>query len=200
MKIETLERLWRAHDHDIDRTARAFLLESLMNGIERRRKGQTVFLLCVGAALGKITLVFGYDVLRHDSLDVTREWGSLLMLVAPWVALILMMRAQDRHRRRFADPAASIAQSLQLRLDENRAARHSAVVMFWLMGLFPIVTGVTLWQLIGTDKMTATQAVQGALLFGGVLGASTLVQAIRYLWFLRPEGARLERLLAEYTG
>ncbi|UDF04862.1 hypothetical protein [Asticcacaulis sp. AND118] len=198
MKIETLERLWRAHDRDPDRTAQACLLESLMTTIERRRNGQNVFLLCVGAALGTITLVFGYDIIRHEGFDPAREWGALLMLAAPWIALILMKRAHDRHVQRFPDPGASISENLRVRLDENRTARQGAVVMLWLMGLFPILTGIALWQLTGTDKMTVAQAMQGALVFSGVLGASTVAQILRYRLFLRPEGERLTRLLAEY--
>lgn len=198
MQIETLERLWRVHDHDPDRTAQAYMLEAMMTTLERRRRGQTVFVLCVGAVLGTITLVFGYDIIRHEGFDPTREWASLLMLAAPWIALILMKRAHDRHLRHFPNPGASIPQNLRVRLDENRSAQHSAVVMFWLMGLFPVVTGIALWQLIGTDKMTVVQAMQGALLFGGVLGASTVAQVLRYRLFLRPEGEQLTRLLAEY--
>ncbi|MDC7684894.1 hypothetical protein PQU92_16540 [Asticcacaulis sp. BYS171W] len=198
MKLETFERLWRAHANDLSQTAQACLMEDMMQTMKRRRAGQSAFFLFLAAVLGTMTFVFGYGVIKHDNFDPTREWGAIVMLIMPWIALILMKRAFDRHVRRFPDPAASLPEQLSAQLDENRMAQQKAVVMFGLMALFPVATGVALWQLLSVGKMEVAHVQQGALLFGSVLGISLVIQIVRYLRVLKPEGERLKRLLEEY--
>ena len=80
MKIETLERLWRANDHDSGRTAHAYMLEAMLTAVERRRNSQRLFLLSVRIVLATVTLVFGYAAVRHGALDPLHQWAALLML------------------------------------------------------------------------------------------------------------------------
>ncbi|ESQ77939.1 hypothetical protein [Asticcacaulis sp. YBE204] len=200
MNLETFERLWRANARDLSHTAQAYLMEDMMQTLNRRRASQSAFFLFLTAVLGAITFIFGYGVIKHNNFDPAHEWGAIAMLLTPWIALILMKRAFERHVRRFPDPAASLPEQLSAQLDENRMKQQKAVIMFGLMGLFPIATGIALWQLLSVGKMEVAHVQQGALLFGSVLGISLVIQIVRYLRVLRPEGKRLKRLLGEYEA
>ncbi|MDC7675486.1 hypothetical protein [Asticcacaulis machinosus] len=200
MNTEAFERLWRTHNNDLSQTAQAYLLEDMMTTLKQRRDGQNRFFLLMSAILGTITFVAGYDMIKNDSLDFTREWAVLLVLAAPWVALLLMRRRFNRHLKTFPHTEGTLPDSLRAMADENRAARTQALILLTIMTIFPAVTGLALWQLMLVGKMELAHVQQGALLFGGALSVSALWQVIRYVRVLKPEGARLNALLQDYQN
>jgi hypothetical protein len=200
MNTEAFERLWRTHDNDLNATATAYLLEDMMTTLKQRRARQNRFFLFMTAILGTITFVAGYDMIKNDSLDPAREWAPLLMLAAPWIALLLMRRRFNRHLNAFPHTEGSLPDSLRVMADENRAARTQALILLVIMVIFPVITGFALWQLMLVGKMEWVHVQQAALLFGGALGASALWQVIRYVRILKPEGLRLKALLQDYQN
>ncbi|WAC48438.1 hypothetical protein OVA03_00450 [Asticcacaulis sp. SL142] len=200
MNTEAFARLWRTHNNDLNATATAYLLEDMMTTLKQRRDRQNLFFLLMSAILGTITLVAGYDLIKNDSLDPAREWAPLLMLAAPWVALLLVRQRFNRHLRAFPHTEGTLPDTLRVMADENRAARTQALILLVIMAIFPVITGFALWQLMLTGKMELAHVQQAALLFGGALGVSALWQAIRYVRVLKPEGARLKALLQDYQS
>ncbi|WKL56135.1 hypothetical protein Q1W73_10530 [Asticcacaulis sp. ZE23SCel15] len=200
MNTEAFARLWRTHNNDLSQTAQAYLLEDMMTTLKQRRDRQNLFFLLMTAILGTITFVAGYDMIKNDSLDPAREWAVLLMLAAPWAALLLMRRRFNRHLNAFPNTEGTLPDTLRVMADENRAARTQALILLVMMVIFPVITGFALWQLMLVGKMELAHVQQAALLFGGALGASALWQVIRYVRVLKPEGARLKALLQDYQS
>lgn len=199
MNTEAFARLWRSHNNDLNATAKAYLLEDMMTTLKRRRDGQNRFFLLMSAILGTMTFVAGYDLIKNESLDFTREWAVLLVLTAPWVALILMRLRFNRHLNAFPHTQLSLPESLRVMADENRAARTQALILLTVIAIVPVVTGAALWQLMQVGKMEWAHVQQASLLFGVALGLSALWQIIRYVRVLKPEGARLKRLIDDYN-
>ncbi|GGZ41557.1 hypothetical protein [Asticcacaulis endophyticus] len=200
MNTEAFARLWRTHSNDLSQTAQAYLLEDMMTILKQRRDRQNLFFLLMTAILGTITFVAGYDMIKNDSLDPTREWAPLLMLAAPWIALLLMRRRFNRHLNAFPHTEGTLPDTLRIMADENRAARTQALILLVIIAIFPVITSLALWQLMLTGKMEPAHVQQAALLFGGALAVSALWQVIRYVRVLKPEGARLKALLEDYNS
>ena len=97
-----------------------------------------------------------------------------------------------------ADPYQSVVATLRALIDENATARRRLGITTGLMLGAVALLALALRQLEAVGKMTADNVVQGAILFGGLMAAIAAYKAWHYLSVLKPEGKRLQRLLADY--
>ncbi len=201
MDFERLERAWRSPANAPAEAACAYLLEETMDTLTRRRNaftfGTGIIAVVLTAWTGKIV----WDWFENPfPFDIANEWGAVAMLILPWVALVAVRAQFDRHLRAFPNPDASMPETLKALIDENRTARRRVQLMAVLMTLGAAALAVALGQLVEVGKMTPGNVRDGAILFGGVFAVVWGGIAINYFTRLKPEGARLQRLLAEYAG
>lgn len=201
MDFERLERTWRSPANAPAEAACAYLLEETMNTLKRRRdafnRATGIVAVLLLAWTGKIV----WDWFASPfPFDITREWGAVAMLVLPWIGLFAVRAQFDRHLRAYPDPDASMPDTLKALIDENRTARRRVHVMAVLMTLGVAALAVALGQLVEVGKMTPGNVRDGAILFGGVFALVWGGIAFNYFTRLKPEGARLQRLLAEYAS
>ena len=67
------------------------------------------------------------------------------------------------------------------------------------MGLGVVGVAFALYQLMLVGKMTPANVLQASILFGAIMLSVAAYKAWQYLRVLKPETARLERLLAQYS-
>lgn len=201
MDFERLERAWRSDANRLSEAAATYVMEETMDELKRRRRGFDVFCAVVGLVLLAVTARVGWAVVFDPfAFDWSAEWGSVALLILPWAALFVLRAMYGRHLRRHPDPYASMPSSLRALIDENAVARQRAKVMAVIVAVSLGVLAVAVVQLVGVGKMTWGNARDGAILFGTVFAVVWGAVAVDYMTRLKPEGARLRRLLAEYEG
>lgn len=199
MDFERLERAWRSPANAPADAACAYLLEETMDTLKRRRDGFNTFTGIIAVVLTAWTGKIVWDWFENPfPFDLAREWGALAMLALPWIGLVLVRAQFDRHLRAYPNPDASMPETLKALIDENRTARRRVQIIGGLMALGVVALAVALGQLVEVGKMTPQNVRDGCLLFGGVFAVVWGGIAVNYFTRLRPEGARLQRLLADY--
>lgn len=202
MNFADLENTWRSpHNRPdpatVDRLKKEFIAEH-----DRRRRGQKLFLFWVGAVLTFLTMRLAAQVIRPDppkpGFDFTREWGSVLLLLLPWGALVVLARRLSRHDREHGHPEPTLAGSVRALLDEVRASRSRLRIVAWLHGATVLLLPLVAYQLraVGKagDEILLPVFVLWPLIAAGIgLG----------LWWhdrrkLRPRQLELEALLKSY--
>jgi|CXWL01.1.fsa_nt_gi ferric-dicitrate binding protein FerR (iron transport regulator) len=200
MDFERLERAWRSPANTPAQAAAAYLTEEVMDALKQRRRSFHTLTAIAGIALVLWTGKIVWDWFANPfPFDLANEWGAVAMLVLPWIALFIARAQFARHLNAYPDPEASMPQALRALIDENRMARRRVQVMAVMMGLGVAALAVALGQLVEVGKMTPDNVRDGAMLFGGVFGVIWGWIGVNYFTRLKPEGERLNRLLAEYA-
>lgn len=201
MDFERLERAWNGPANSPGEAAAAYVTESLVDTLRRRRQATAGLTGFIGMALVFWTAVIAFRVANDPfPFDIRREWSVLPLFILPWVGLFVIRRQQRRHLLAHPDPYQSVAATLRGLLDENLTARRRLGVTTALMAAGILLMALALNQLVAVGKMTPANVMQGSILFGGIMAAIALYKVWHYLRVLRPETARLKRLLAEYDG
>jgi ferric-dicitrate binding protein FerR (iron transport regulator) len=200
MDFERLERAWRSPANTPGEDAAARLMEETMQTLKQRRRSFHILTAIAGMALLLWTGRIAWDWFNSPfPFDLSREWGAVAMLVLPWIALIIVRAQFARHLNAYPDPEASMPDALRARIDENRMARRRVQIMAGLMVLGVSALAITLGQLVDVGKMSPANVRDGALVFGAVFAVVSTSIGLNYFLRLRPEGERLNRLLAQYA-
>ena len=200
MDFERLERAWRSPANTPAEAAAAYIVEETMDALKARRRTVHTITAMAGIALALWTGKIVWDVFANPfPFDLSREWGAVAMLALPWIALVVARLQIARHLRAQPDPYASMPDTLRALIDENRSARRRVAVMAGLMALGVAALAVALGQLVEVGKMTPANVRDGAILFGVVLAGVWGWIGVNYFTRLKPEAARLQRLLADYS-
>lgn len=201
MDFERLERAWNGPANSPSEAASAYVVDEMMHTLRTRRRATTGLLSFVGLVMVLWTLRIGYDIIIDPfPFDIAREWSVLPLFALPWLGLFVMHVQQRRHLVAHPNPYASMSSTLGALLDENLTAQRRERLSVVLIAISIILLAVALRQLVMVGKMTPTNVLQAATLFGGILGAVTIYRAWRYVRVLRPEETRLRRLLADYDS
>lgn len=199
MNFELLERAWRTSANSPTEAAKAYLMEEMMEALEKRRRDTRGFTLIIAIVLALWTAKIGYDVIANPfPFDFGREWAALPLVMLPWVALFFIRAQHKRHVAAFPDPYRSTPDTLRALIDENEAAQARTR---WMAGMTLVciaLLAIMLGQLMSVGKMTGQNVLQGAILFGTIFAGIWAYHGWQYFRKLRPEGDRLRRLLAEY--
>ncbi len=199
MDFERLEQAWRSEANTPDARAQTFLMEELMRTLKARRRADLLLFVIPAAAMTLFTAIAVRSVL-NGAMDVSREWGGLGMLAVCWIVLAAMLITGVLMRRRRGASESPVRDTLAAMLAGNRAARANCRI-FWLslpVFMVPMLLAVT--QLHDVGKTSDRDMAQMLLVFGVALTASVSWNIGRYVLVLKPEGKRLESLLAEYEG
>ena len=183
MDFETLERLWRSEANDRATVAETYVLETTMKTLKHRRNAFANGMGLIGLALVIWTGAVAYAVIAGKIADLTKEWGIVVLLAISWLAFLWAQARQRQHTQAFPD-AASMPEALSALIDENRTAQARTRMMGVALLVFAAALTVSVWQLYSVGKMEWRHVLQGS---------------VRYFRFQKPEGERLQRLLAEYA-
>jgi hypothetical protein len=199
MDFKTLEQLWASNANSLSQTAEAYVLADTMKTFDRRRAAVTRALWAIGLVLAVWTVV-GVRAIVLAKIDLSREWSAALMLGIAWLAFAKVGADYRRHLKAVPDAGATLPDALRALLDEAQVRQGRAKVLAVFTLVLCIAVALAVWQLHTVGKMTMRNVVQGAMLFGSGLLLSAIVQAIVYVSSIRPEGARLRRLLQAYEN
>lgn len=198
MSLEKLEAAWRSDANQPSAVQTTKLMEDLMAELKRRRAWTNTITTMAGLALTIWSGRILFDVIfRPFPFDLSKEWGALALLVLPWIALIAMRARLSRQWREYPDPEQSINAMLRASLDENSAAKWRIRFMSVVLLVGAVFFGVSLYQLMLVGKMTALNVQQAGLLIGALFASILIYMAFHYFRQLKPDGERLQSLLAE---
>lgn len=199
MDFERLERAWRSSANSPSEAAKTYLMEEMMETLEKRRRDFRGFTVIIALTLIAWTAKIGYDVVFNPfPFDWSREWAALPLFLLPWAALFFIRAQHKRHMEAFPDPYKSTPDTLRALIDENDTAQARTRWMAGMTAVCIALLGLMLWQLMSVGKMSGQNVLQGSILFGAIFAGIWAYQAWHYVRKLRPEGDRLRRLLAEY--
>ena len=198
MDFDTLERLWRSEANDRVSVAEAYLLEATIKTLKYRRKAFVIGMGLIGLALMTWSSALAYAVIVGKIADMSREWGALALLLVSWVAFLIAIAQQRQHLNAYHERTAAMPEVLRALIDENRTGQSRVRMMGIALAVFTVVLAICQWQLYAVGKMEVRDVVQTSILFASALGLATIIQVVRYVHVLRPEGERLRRLLDQY--
>jgi len=133
-------------------------------------------------------------------MDLAREWGSMGMLAVCWGVLAAVLIVGVLMRRRGKAGGSPVRDTLAGLLAANRAAQANCRIFLMSLPVFMVPMLFAANQLHEVGKTTDRNMGQMLLVFGVALVASVGWNAGRYFFVLKPEGKRLEGLLAAYEG
>jgi hypothetical protein len=202
MNFADIENTWQSPHNRPSQAQIQIMKDRFAADLRRRRRGLWVFLAIVFGWLTVITVLVAINVLspgpEGQRIDVSREWGAILFLTVPWVAVVLIARRALRHGREHGDPSASIAASVRASLDENAMSRSRVKIAAILHGVILVLLPLVVWQLraVGKagDEILLPAFVLWPLLAAGILFAMYW----HYTRKLLPRKRELEGLLKSY--
>ena len=200
MDFARLERAWNGPANTPSAAASAYVVDEMIHTLKTRR-AEMARVYFAGLVLIVWTAAITYRaVVRPFPFDIGREWGVLPLAALPWIGLAFLWRERRRHLLAHPDPYRSVAATLCALLDENRTAQRGCRFAWRLAPVATAGLALALAQLMQVGKMSPQNVMQASL---GVAIIMTVVggwAAWRQFRVLKPEQARLERLLAQYTA
>jgi len=197
MDFERLEQAWRSEANTPDAKAQAYLMEELMRTLKARRRGELLLFMIPAAAMTLFTAIAVRSILIGTT-DISREWGAMGMLAVCWVVLAAVLIVGILMRRRGKAGGSPVRDTLAAMLASNRAARANCRIFWMSLPVFMVPMLFAVDQLHEVGKASERNTGQMLLVFGVALAASIGWNTGRYFMVLKPEGKRLEALLAEY--
>lgn len=199
MDFERLERAWNGPANTPSEAASAYVVDGMMQTL-RRRRGIMRRVYLVGVLLTLWTVAIAYDaVVDPFPFDIRREWAVLVLAAVPWIGFAFLWRERRRHFLAHPDPYRSVAATLRALLDENRSAQRGCRFAWALAPVATAALGLSLMQLVQVGKMSLQNVIQGSTGVAVIMAIIGGWAAWRQFRVLKPENARLQRLLAEYA-
>lgn len=156
MNFAEIEHVWRSPHN---RPTAAQLEQDRIKftaDLRRRHRGFVLFmtLVCTGLTIvtGRLAAHWLWARPHAEPVAISREWGALLMLALPWLAVFFFVRQFRRHRLRPAAGAPSISASVRALLDENRLARWRLACVAGLPGTLLLILPLVVYQLRAVGK------------------------------------------------
>lgn len=199
MEFEQLEAAWRSPANTPDDKAQAYLMETLMQTLKARRRGELLFFAIPVTAMTIFTALM-VRTIAAGRMDVGREWGSLAMLAVCWLVLAAVLVVGILLRHRGKPDGSPVRDTLSAMLAANRRARTNVRIFWMMLPVFVTPMLVSVGQLHEVGKATERDTWQMLFVFGVALIASVGWNTARYFWMMKPEQRKLEGLLAEYEG
>lgn len=203
MNFADIENTWRSPQNDpspaqIEKDKMKFTTD-----LNRRRRGFVLFICLVLGVLTLVTAPFAIHFSKlapgASEIDITREWGSFLLMALPWGAAIFLLVAYRRHRARHGIGAASVPETLLALIDENRLSRNRIKLVATLHAVVLLVLPVVAMQLRATGKAGDEIIVPVFVLWPLIAGAILLGMVWHYRRTLLPRKRELENLLSGYA-
>ncbi|HUG10967.1 MAG TPA: hypothetical protein VMM36_08130 [Opitutaceae bacterium] len=202
MNFADIENAWQSPHNRPSQAQIEMMKNEFATDLRRRRRGLWIFLSIVFASLTVITVLAAINVVTpgpaERRIDVSREWGAILFLTVPWVAVIFLARRALRHGREHADPSASIAASVRASLDENAMSQTRVKTAAILHGVILLLLPLVVWQLRAVGKAGDEILVPAFVLWPLLAVGMLFGMYWHYTRKLLPRKRALEELLKSY--
>jgi hypothetical protein len=202
MNFADIETAWRSPQNRPNPAELEQQKMKLIADLQTRRRRTAIFigvvflLLCL--ITGKLALHLIWPRAGLDRIDLSREWGSLLVFALPWFAAFFFLREYRRHRKQHANYERSIAEGVRALLDENRLARNRVKVTAALHGLLLVLLPIVVYQLRAAGK-AGDEILLPAFVGWPLIGSGILIGMLYgYRRKLLPRKLELEQLLKSY--
>jgi hypothetical protein len=202
MNFDDIQQTWRSPQNQPSAAQLETDKMKFIADLRRRRRGNALFLALIFALLafmtGKIVLHALWPDPALDRIDFTREWGVILMFALPWIAWIVMLRLDRRHRGLHANYDRSINRSVAALLDENRMERVRYKVVGVLLVVSVFVLPIIVFQLRAVGKAGDEILLPAFVLWPLYVTGVLVWAAFHYRRKLLPRKHELEGLLQQY--
>jgi hypothetical protein len=199
MSYDDIQNLWKSPGNRPSAVALEQERLKLVHALRREHRG---FYLRLGLAmvwLGATMVGMAWHILSGGPFSLSGEWAVLLLLALPWIAAVLFIRRQLRHRRTHAGFEQSVSRSVRALLDATHAAQQRGRILQGLLALSAPVMAVCIWQLQAVGKARPHEAASMATMMTVIIAASWG----GIYWDYRrlgPKERKLAALVAELEG
>lgn len=202
MNFADIETMWHSPQNRPDPAQLEKQKMAFVADLQRRRRGNLIFLALVFTMLvfitGKVVLHVWWPDPALDRVNLAREWAIVPFFALPWIGWFFMVRLHWQHHVNHPHSDASISASVAALLDENRAERTRYKFIAGLLVASVLVLPVIVFQLMGVGK-AGREIVIPAL----VVYPAYVVGLLIWSWFhhqrkLLPRKLELEALLKSY--
>ncbi len=202
MNFADIEHAWQSPLNGGNSADLHSMKTKLNHELRKRRRGLAVFLVLIFLGLSALSVAIVLGMVRADgagkSIDLSKEWGALLVGALPWIAAILFAVRFHRHRRNHEGYERSIQESILASLDENRFARMRIKTVAILHGLLLIALPLVVYQLREVGKAGDEIIVPAFVIWPVIALSIGAGLAYHYRCKLLPQQRELEEMLQSY--
>ncbi len=204
MKFTEIERLWRSPHNRPTADEMEIHKMKFLTDLRRRRRGEALFLALIFVLMSFFTGKLAWHWYRPDPsldpLNLNREWGVVPFFALPWVGWSWMVWRHLRHRREHRAAQASIHQTLNALLDENRAQRTRLRVVAVLLVLSAALLPLIVLQLQSVGKAGRELVIPAYVIYPLYVVGTVGWAFVHDRRKLAPRQRELTELLATYRS
>jgi len=198
MNIESLESLWNTPVNQPATRQQQAALQKFAGRLNRERRRNKAWLVWTFTQLAALTAFAIWAATRPGKVDLSREWGAVLLLMVVWgagAALLQVFRSSGN-----IEPGTelTIHDAVALAADKNRRARKTAGV---LAAMYVAAEGALFLvanQLLDSGKLTVREMTSMLWLLGGVLMVGLVTVALWYYKRLVPKALHFAKLQLQF--
>lgn len=124
MNFDDISKTWRSPHNQPSAAQLENDKMKFLNDLRKRHRGEIAFMIWILAVLSFLTGAFVLHLFRPDPAepltDLSREWGTIVLLALPWATLGVFYKKFRQHRERHSSPERSIRASVEALLDDKR--------------------------------------------------------------------------------
>ena len=124
MNFDDIGKTWRSPHNQPSAAQLEKDKMKFLDDLRKRHRGEIVFMIWILAVLSILTGAFVLHLFRPDPAkpptELSREWGTIILLALPWATLAVFYKKFREHRVRHGHPERSIRASVEALLDESR--------------------------------------------------------------------------------
>lgn len=204
MNFDDIQKTWQSPHNRPDTAQLEKDKMKFLADLRKRNRGAVIFMIWILCVLTFLTGKVGWHLAWPDpaenAIDLSGEWGVILLLGLPWICLLIFFRQYRRYRAANAGCERSLSASVRALLDENRLARERQKWAAILNGLMLLLMPFLVYQLRAAGKAGDEILVPAFVM----LPALMLCIWCGMFWHQRrvllPRKRELEALLATYGG
>lgn len=198
MNEHDIASAWNSGANRPDPAATLQLKEELVRRLRRQHWRELAWLAWTCLLLTALSVHLVPWLVFHGRFDARTDWVLVPLLALPWGFTLYFVREFRARRAGSAAAADSIQAALRTAARENVAAATTLKLVATLQGLFVLLLPVVIQQLHAAGKVQGRELIQMVFLFGGCLLGGFAFVLLKYFREVRPEGARIARLLEAY--
>jgi len=198
MNLNEMQSAWNSPRNNLPTEEQQRLARQFTRQMIRRRRFQAIWLINTFVWLALIT-VFAIWAIAVGKAKLEQEWGLFPLLTVPWVFAFHFLRRYLKPVSPEARGELSVTDSLRAALGSNRTEQSHLKLVAGLFAIMIPLLAVSMQQLHAVRKVSSSELVSMAVLFGGTLLLSCAGIAARYFGRVLPQQRQLNALLTELT-
>ncbi|HVY70433.1 MAG TPA: hypothetical protein VHH73_10925 [Verrucomicrobiae bacterium] len=196
MNFDEMRDIWNAPGNDLSANRQRSLAGQFSRQMLRRRRFQTVWLVCLIAAL-TVTTGIAIRAVALGRADLESGWGLFPLLIVPWLFALHFLRRHLNPARPVVHGELPLAEVLRAAQAANRADQlRLKKVGLYFASMIPLLV-LSVYQLYSSQKVSGRELASMTIFFGAVLTLSGAGIAARYFGSVLPRQRKIDSLLTE---